>query len=358
MKDETKKMMDEYVEKMYPLIELLDIHNLNTEQLVVTPIGEEFTDGKVYFQIERGLTDELKKILTEAIMSEYGENEVVYDSDTYYIVYDSCDKLSCGSNPKEKGGIGGFAIKRNETIYLNDIVGDLLFCMSDSLNIKQAKNKIYKCADECYDAILHQLRKLIPTGEFIADIIVADAYIHHLQDSDGESKDYIIGLWQNTLVEKKEIKWVNFMDINNMFIALKYFRKGETSMTNEIKIRRGDIVWVNFGKQIGSEQSGIRPALVIQNNKGNEVSPTIIVCAITSQPKRKLPTHVELIPDEINGLTEKSTVLVEQTRTIDRERIIDKCGWVDGKFLAEQVNRALTISLGLLYNNGIAKANC
>lgn len=130
-------------------------------------------------------------------------------------------------------------------------------------------------------------------------------------------------------------------------------------MTNEMKIRRGDIVWVNFGKQIGSEQSGIRPALVIQNNKGNEVSPTIIVCAITSQPKRKLPTHVELIPDKINGLTEKSTVLVEQTRTIDRERIIDKCGWVSGKFLAEQVNKALTISLGLLYNNGIvAKANC
>lgn len=225
MKDETKKFMDKYVEKMYPLLELLDIVNLNTEQLMVTPIGEEFTDGKIYFEVERGLTDELKKILTEEILSEYGENEVVYDGDTYYIVYDSCDKLSCGSNPKEKGGIVGFAIKRNETIYLNDIVGDLLFCMSDSPNIKQTKNKIYKCADDCYDAILNQLRKLIPTGEFIADRIVADAYIHHLQDSDGESKDYIIGLYQNVLAERKEIEkeieWVNFMDTSNMFIALK-----------------------------------------------------------------------------------------------------------------------------------------
>lgn len=222
MKDETKKFMDEYVKKMYPLLELLGIHNLNTEQLVVTPIGEELTDGKVYFKVERGLTNELKKILTEGIMSEYGEDEVVYDSDTYYIVYDSCDKLSCGNNPKEKGGIVGFAIKRNETIYLNDIVGDLLFCMSDSPDIEQAKNKIYKCADECYDAILHQLRKLIPTeGKFISDIIVADAYIHHLQDSDGESKDYIIGLYQNVLAERKEIEWVNFMDERNMFIALK-----------------------------------------------------------------------------------------------------------------------------------------
>ena len=222
MKDETKKFMDEYVKKMYPLLELLDVHNLNTEQLVVTPIGEEFTDGKVYFKIERGLTNELKKILTEGIMSEYGEDEVVYDSDTYYIVYDSCDKLGCSSNPKEKGGIVGFAIKRNETIYLNDIVGDLLFCMNDSSNIKQTKNKVYKCADDCYDAILHQLRKLIPTeGKFIADRIVADAYIHHLQDSDGESKDYIIGLYQNVLAKRKEIEWVNFMDERNMFIALK-----------------------------------------------------------------------------------------------------------------------------------------
>lgn len=221
MKDETKKFMDEYVEKMYPLLELLDIVNLNTEQLMVTPIGEEFTDGKIYFKVERGLTDELKKILTEGIMSEYGEDETPQNNDTYYVGYDTCDKLGCGSNPKEKGGIIGFAIERDGTMYLNDIVGDLIFCMSESPNIKQTKNKIYKCADECYDAILHQLRKLIPTGEFIADIIVADAYIHHLQDSDGESKDYIIGLYQDVLAERKEIEWVNFMDERNMFIALK-----------------------------------------------------------------------------------------------------------------------------------------
>lgn len=222
MKDETKKFMDEYVEKMYPLLELLDIHNLNTEQLVVTPIGEEFTDGKIYFKVERGLTNEFRNILTKEIMSEYGEDETPQNNDTYYVGYDTCDKLGCGSNPKEKGGIIGFAIERDGTMYLNDIVGDLIFCMSDSPNIKQTKNKVYKCADDCYDAILNQLRKLIPTeGKFISDIIVADAYIHHLQDSDGESKDYIIGLWQNTLVEKKEIEWVNFMDERNMFIALK-----------------------------------------------------------------------------------------------------------------------------------------
>ena len=222
MKDETKKFIDNYVEKMYPLLELLDIVNLNTEQLMVTPIGEQFTDGKVYFKIKGGLTNELKKILTKEIMSEYGEDETLQNSDTYYVGYDTCDKLGCGSNPKEKGGIIGFAIERDGTMYLNDIVGDLLFCMSDSPDIEQAKNKIYKCADECYDAILHQLRKLIPTeGKFISDRIVADAYIHRLQDSDGESKDYIIGCYQNIVAERKEIEWANFMDERNMFIALK-----------------------------------------------------------------------------------------------------------------------------------------
>lgn len=221
MKDETKKLMDKYVEKLYPLLELLDIHNLNTEHLLATSIGEELTDGKLYFKIERGLTNELKKILTEAIMSEYGENQTPQNNDIYYIGYDTCDKLGCGSNPKEKGGIIGFAIERDGTMYLNDVVGDLLFCMSESSNIKQTKNKVHKCADDCYDAILNQLRKLIPEGKFIADIIVTDTYIHHLQDSDGESKDYIIGIYQNVLAEKKEIKWVNFMDERNMFIALK-----------------------------------------------------------------------------------------------------------------------------------------
>lgn len=155
-------------------------------------------------------------------MSEYGEDEMPQNNDTYYAGYDTCDKLGCGSNSKEKGGIIGFAIERDGTMYLYDIVGDLLFCMSESPNIKQTKNKIYKCADECYDAILHQLRKLIPTeGKFISDKIVTDEYIHCLQDSNGESKDYIIGLYQNVLAERKEIEWVNFMDERNMFIALK-----------------------------------------------------------------------------------------------------------------------------------------
>lgn len=222
MKDETKKFMDEYVEKMYPLLKLLDIHNLNTERLMVTSTGEEFTDGKVYFKIERGLTDELKKILTEEILSEYGEDETPQNNDTYYVGYDTCDKLGCGSNPKEKGGIIGFAIERDGTMYLNDIVGDLIFCMSDSPNIKQTKNKIYKCADECYDAILHQLRKLVPVnGSLLEDALKENLYIHRRAVGDDKHQDYIINNWQNFLAKREEIKWINFWETDNMFIALE-----------------------------------------------------------------------------------------------------------------------------------------
>lgn len=133
-------------------------------------------------------------------------------------------------------------------------------------------------------------------------------------------------------------------------------------MTNTFKttieIRRGDIVLVDFGDQIGSEQSGTRPAVVIQNNKGNEVSPTIIVCAITSQAKKKLPTHVEIYPNKTNGLEKNSIILAEQTRTVDKNRILKKCGFIDGNFLMDKINKALTISFGLLYNNvNMAKAN-
>jgi MoaA/NifB/PqqE/SkfB family radical SAM enzyme len=222
MKDETKKFMDEYVEKMYPLLELLDIHNLNTEQLIATPTGEELTDGKVYFKVERRLTNELKKILTEEIMSEYGEDEVVYDSDTYYMVYDSCDKLSCGSNPKEKGGIVGFAIERNGTMYFNDIVGDLLFCMSESSDIKQIKRRLHKCADDYYNVILNQLRKLVPVnGSFLEDALKENLYIHRRAVGDDKHQDYIINNWQNFLSERKDIKWINFWETDNMFIALE-----------------------------------------------------------------------------------------------------------------------------------------
>ena len=112
-------------------------------------------------------------------------------------------------------------------------------------------------------------------------------------------------------------------------------------------IRRGDIFYADLSPVVGSEQGGVRPVLVVQNDIGNKFSPTIIVAAITSQiNKAKLPTHIEINAQEY-GLQKDSVILLEQVRTIDKKRIKEKIGHLDDK-LREQVNEALYISLGLV----------
>lgn len=112
-------------------------------------------------------------------------------------------------------------------------------------------------------------------------------------------------------------------------------------------IRRGDLVVADLSPVVGSEQGGLRPVLVIQNDVGNRFSPTVIIAAITSQiEKSKLPTHVELSAREF-GLTRNSVVLLEQVRTIDKRRIQQKLGRLDSKTM-ELVDDALAISLGLV----------
>lgn len=119
-------------------------------------------------------------------------------------------------------------------------------------------------------------------------------------------------------------------------------------MTNFIMIKQGDIVLVDFGESYGSEQGGVRPAMIIQNNKGNFYSPTTQVVPITSEFKKPMITHVELQP-EATGLIKKSTALIEQTRTIDKGRIIKRIGKADENVM-RQVARALTASFSLVYN--------
>lgn len=117
---------------------------------------------------------------------------------------------------------------------------------------------------------------------------------------------------------------------------------------NEIKW--GDIVLIDFGQGEGSEQGGIRPALVIQNNKGNQASPNIIVCAITSKSKKQLPTHIIVYPTKQNGLIKESTILAEQVRTVSKSRIIGKQGFINGSWLVEKIQKSIAISFGLCYN--------
>lgn len=112
-------------------------------------------------------------------------------------------------------------------------------------------------------------------------------------------------------------------------------------------VKRGDIYYADLSPVIGSEQGGIRPVLIIQNDIGNKYSPTVIVAAITSQiNKAKLPTHVEISSEEY-GLNRDSVVLLEQIRTIDKRRLRDKIGHISDNLMI-QVDEALMISLGLV----------
>lgn len=109
-------------------------------------------------------------------------------------------------------------------------------------------------------------------------------------------------------------------------------------------MKRGDLYYADLSPVVGSEQGGIRPILIVQNDIGNKHSPTIIAAAITSQMnKAKLPTHIEL--DTTCGLPKDSVILAEQIRTLDKKRLMDKIGTLD-ETVMQRVNSALLISLG------------
>ena len=111
-------------------------------------------------------------------------------------------------------------------------------------------------------------------------------------------------------------------------------------------VRRGDIFYADLSPVIGSEQGGVRPVLIVQNDVGNRYSPTVICAAITSQiNKAKLPTHIEI--DSVQStLVKDSVILLEQVRTIDKKRLREKICWLDD-YLMRRVDKALLISLGL-----------
>lgn len=112
-------------------------------------------------------------------------------------------------------------------------------------------------------------------------------------------------------------------------------------------VKRGDIFYADLSPVIGSEQGGIRPVLIVQNDVGNKYSPTVIAAAITSQiNKAKMPTHIEISAEEY-GLNKDSVILLEQIRTIDKKRLREKTGRLDDA-LMEKVNSAIAISFGLV----------
>lgn len=116
-----------------------------------------------------------------------------------------------------------------------------------------------------------------------------------------------------------------------------------------MQIKRGDMFYADLSPVVGSEQGGIRPVLIVQNDVGNKYSPTVIAVAITSQVnKSKLPTHIELNSQNY-GLSKDSVILAEQIRTIDKTRLKDRIGHIDEN-LMNKVNEALGVSFGFNTN--------
>ncbi|MBQ9080134.1 MAG: type II toxin-antitoxin system PemK/MazF family toxin [Clostridia bacterium] len=113
-----------------------------------------------------------------------------------------------------------------------------------------------------------------------------------------------------------------------------------------MNIRRGDIFYADLSPVVGSEQGGLRPVLIIQNDVGNRYSPTVIAAAITSRMgKTRLPTHIDIYAEKA-GLAKDSVILLEQIRTLDKRRLKEKMGHLD-EHMMNEVNAAIAVSFGL-----------
>ena len=121
--------------------------------------------------------------------------------------------------------------------------------------------------------------------------------------------------------------------------------KGEKSMN----IKRGDIYYADLSPVVGSEQGGLRPVLIVQNDIGNRYSPTVIAAAITSKmSKARLPTHIDIYAKEV-GIAKDSVILLEQVRTLDKRRLREKMGHLEENTM-KRVNEAISVSFGLVDN--------
>ncbi len=113
------------------------------------------------------------------------------------------------------------------------------------------------------------------------------------------------------------------------------------------QIRRGDIYYADLSPVVGSEQGGLRPVLIIQNDVGNKYSPTVIAAAITSRmSKTRLPTHIDIYAERA-GLARDSVILLEQIRTLDKRRLRERMGHLDDEMM-NRVNNAIAVSFGIV----------
>ncbi len=137
-----------------------------------------------------------------------------------------------------------------------------------------------------------------------------------------------------------------FKGKRNLVIICVETKKGMKNIMNS-QIRRGDIYYADLSPVVGSEQGGLRPVLIIQNDVGNRYSPTVIAAAITSRmSKTRLPTHIDIYADRA-GLARDSVVLLEQIRTLDKRRLRERMGRLD-EITMDRVNSAIAVSFGII----------
>lgn len=140
--------------------------------------------------------------------------------------------------------------------------------------------------------------------------------------------------------------WENESGLTEADFGDGYFFRRSVNFV-DTSVKRGDIYYADLSPVVGSEQGGVRPVLIIQNDTGNRYSPTVIAAAITSQTgKAKLPTHIDLPVDHSCGLSRDSVVLLEQVRTLDKRRLREKMGRLDENVM-KQVDAAIAVSFGL-----------
>ena len=140
--------------------------------------------------------------------------------------------------------------------------------------------------------------------------------------------------------------WENESGLTEAHFGDGYFFRRSVNVV-DTSVKRGDIYYADLSPVVGSEQGGVRPVLIIQNDTGNRYSPTVIAAAITSQMgKAKLPTHIDLPVTNNCGLSRDSIILLEQVRTLDKKRLREKMGRLD-EGIMKQVDTAIAVSFGL-----------
>lgn len=134
-----------------------------------------------------------------------------------------------------------------------------------------------------------------------------------------------------------------FCGVPSVFLHIMNYNGPVT--LKDIMIKRGELYYADLSPVVGSEQGGVRPILIVQNDTGNKYSPTVIAAAVTSRlNKAKLPTHIEISANEF-GLSKNSVILLEQIRTLDKKRLKERIGELSAGTM-QKVNAALLISLG------------